>query len=153
MCFLISDQIFRRLHHSLDPQSSSSLEISLLVFTIANIALFDHMASFGCLTFHLLAYEFILSLHLTIMGFHQHTICLQSIFPYWFHHFVEHSLFYVSMTSVDRYTVAHDHSNTHGRAGRLPLAIDFDVVSPLRGPSSDLYRDLVGVTPQIPGVR
>ena len=60
---------FRYLRHSLDPQSSSSLEISLPIFTVASIAHFDHMASFDSLTFHLLAHEFVASLHLTIMGF------------------------------------------------------------------------------------
>ena len=63
-CFIPDMQC---LHHSLDPQSSSSLEISLPEFTIARISHFDHMASFGCLTFHLLAHEFVPSLHLTII--------------------------------------------------------------------------------------
>ena len=53
---------FRCLYHSSDPQSSSSLVISLLVFTVASNAHYDHMASFGCLTFHLLANEFVASL-------------------------------------------------------------------------------------------
>ena len=53
---------FRCLYQSSDPQSSSSLVISLLVFTVASNAHYDHMASFGCLTFHLLAHEFVASL-------------------------------------------------------------------------------------------
>ena len=36
---------------------------------LCSIAHFDHMASFCFLTFHLLAHEFVASLHLTIMGF------------------------------------------------------------------------------------
>ena len=64
-CFIPDMQC---LHHSLVPQSSSSLEISLPEFNIARISHFDHMACFGCLTFHLLAHEFVPSLHLTIIG-------------------------------------------------------------------------------------
>ena len=67
--FLCFKPNIQRPHHSSDPQNSSSLEILLLVFTVASISHFDHMASFGYVTFHLLAHEFVASLHLTIMGF------------------------------------------------------------------------------------
>ena len=35
---------------------------------VASIAYFDHMASFGDLTFHLLAHEFVASLHLATIA-------------------------------------------------------------------------------------
>ena len=44
-------------------------EILLHVFTVASIVHLDRMASFGCVTFHLLVHDFIMRLHLTIMEF------------------------------------------------------------------------------------
>ena len=124
MYFFISHKIFRCCHHSSDPHISPSLEISLPVVTVASIAHFDHMASFGHLTFHLLAHEFVATLHLAILGFSLACHLPSMLIPLLVHHFVKHSHFCVSLTSVDRYTV--HKSIQHPWVGQLPFASDFD---------------------------
>ena len=140
-CFFVSDQTFKCHHHSSDPHISPSLEISLLVFTVTSITHFDHMASFGCFTFHLPAHKFVASLHLTIMGFSSAYHFPLVLIPLLVHHFVEHSRICVNMMGVDRYTM---HRSILAPMGGLTSIYFrfFLLVLPLRGPSRRELRSI-----------